>query len=360
MRSACSRLLASPRWPGWRVVIIYGLLSLWVPPEFAPYYDGAPRYHAALHRRIVAWREPSVMQYRWFVPMMAEGIHRVTGLSVHGSYVVLTVLTMWLLLVSFHLLLRRRFSTIACFAGVLVLCLAYNFASSWRYFHHYDILCMWCIVVAIEAVLRRSAWAYIGAMALLCLTKWSAAAVAVIFLAPAWFDRSINRSLRWRAIRGGAAAAALVLGSLHIPLIGIGRLFGSDGDPDYAHITHAQFVEMLLSPQAFALCLIYLLPGLISVVWGYRAMDRIWRRLLWYPLGIFICGMGAQVVIWETRTYFSAWIVFVPFMLAALFRESSDEARSLHSPDAGPTTDEAAAEGPELVEADNSDQDSLQ
>ncbi len=341
MGSACSRLLASPRWPGWRVVIIYGLLSLWFPHEFAPYYGGAPRYHAALHRRIVAWSEPSIIQYRWFVPMMAEGIHRLTGLSVQGCYVVLTVLTMWLVLVSFHMLVRRRFSPLACFAGVLMVCMAYKVASSWRYFHPYDALCMWCIIVAIEAALRRSAWLYIAALALLCLTKWVAAAVAVIFLAPAWFDQSINRLLRWQAILGGAAAAALVLGGLHIPLIGIDRLFDSDSAPLYSHITHAQFIETLLSPQAFALCLIYLLPGLIGVVWGYRAMEPIWRRLLWYPLGIFVCALGARAVIWETRTYLSAWIVFVPFVLAALFPKS-------------------VAESARPKEVDGADQDSVQ
>jgi len=57
-----------------------------------------------VRERIIAWNKPSPYHYRWLVPMMGERTHRVTGLPLRHS---LAVLTMWLVLVSFHMLLRR-------------------------------------------------------------------------------------------------------------------------------------------------------------------------------------------------------------------------------------------------------------
>jgi len=337
------------------MVIFYGLFCLWFARDMTPNLYPGYGLEGTLHHRIVTFSEPTIMQYRWFVPMIAEGIRQVTGLSERRSHMLLAALTMWLLLISFHMLLRRRFSPGASFAGGLILLMAYVVVIPSRYFHPYDILCTWCVVVAVEGILRRSVPVYVAALTLLCLTKWVAAPIAVIFLAPAWFDRSVSRSLRWPAILGSVAAVALVLGCIHIPLIGIDRYAADVTGPGYARISHAEFIGRLLDPRMFAQCVIYLLPAVIGVVWGYRAMDRTWRRLLWYPAGILLCGLAAKVVLWETRTYFAGWVVFIPYLLAALFRQSAPEQQSRGTG----LTDEATAERTKPSEVDSRGQDSV-
>ncbi len=362
-RNLHCHILASPRWPGWRIAIFYALLCLFFARHLVPFTVAGTMADSegtvtTLHERIVSWREPTIYQYRWLVPLMAEGISRVTSLSPRHSYMILAVVTMWLVLVSFHMLLRRCFSPAASLAGALIVLMAYVVTIPHMYFHPYDILCALWVVVAIEGIFRKSALVYVAALALLCLTKWVAAAVAVIFLAPAWFDHSTSRSLRWRAVLGGIAVVAIVFGALHIPLIGVDLLFKTPTTPLYAGgITTAQWVASVLDPKQFANAVVYLLPALVGVFWGYRLVASTWRRLLWYPLGILLCGLGAKIIIWETRTYFSAWVVFVPFLLAALFRASAADAHFARPPrslEPGQTRKEAGG-SPPPPEVDNTE-----
>ena len=112
LRNLHSRILASPRWPGWRVAIFYALLCLFFARHLVPFSVAGTMADSegtvtTLHERIVSWREPTIYQYRWLVPVMAEAVSQVTSLSPRHSYMILAVVTMWLLLVSFHMLLRQ-------------------------------------------------------------------------------------------------------------------------------------------------------------------------------------------------------------------------------------------------------------
>ena len=111
-RGAPSRLFASSRWPGWRIAIFYGLMCLLFSCELVPFsvawvISDSEGTTTTMRERIVAWNKPSPYRYRWLVPMMGEGIRRVTGLPLRPSFMILAVLTIRLVLVSFHMLLRR-------------------------------------------------------------------------------------------------------------------------------------------------------------------------------------------------------------------------------------------------------------
>jgi hypothetical protein len=306
--------------PGWRVVVIYATLCICSMEIIKTGGDTInPGLPGTLHQRMVTWSDPSIMQYRWFVPMIAEGIRRVGRMSEGNAYRIVAMLSMWLLLVSFHRLLLRDFTPFAALAGGGLTVVTYAAVHPGIYAHVYDPICAWCIVLAIVALRERSAAGHILAMALLSLVKWQAAAVAVVFLAPAWLaDPLISWRSRVQALLGGIAVLVVIVATVHIPLVGTDRfLHPADLTANGIDKPADNYMLVLTEPRSLGMCMMYLLPALVAVPLGYRYVDRSWRALLWYPVGILVCAVAARVFVWELRTYFSAWIVFIPFILAA-------------------------------------------
>jgi hypothetical protein len=312
------RFISSRRWPRAHTAALYAVLCLWFAPDLVPDLTvSAPGLTGSLHERIVTGREPSLFQSRWLVPSIVEHVRQLTGLSVANAYMLVLVPSMWVLLVSFHALLRRMFTETAAALGGAILFLAYMAPS--HFFHPYDILCCWCTVVAVEGILRKSPGCYLAAIALLGATKWVAAASTAPLLAAAWFGLGWRRRDAWIATLGSAAVVAALLG-FHCATTGLPTLLALPGvvQPPYAMPTHQQFLASVRDPASMAKVLLYLLPGLLGVARAHAALDRVWLRLLWFPMGLAAVAVAARIYVWEVRTYFPTWVVFMPFLLTSI------------------------------------------
>jgi hypothetical protein len=314
------------------IVAVYGVVSFGTAPFIVPDANYVwPGSHGTLHERIVSWTEPSIFQHRWLVPLVAESLHRASALAVPQCYLLVAVASMWLLLVTFHKLLRRQFRHRVCFAGGTFLLLAFISSRPGAFFHPYDLLCAWCVVMAVAAVLGRSIVLYALSMAVLTAVKWQAALPVIAFFTPAWFGSATTRSVTIRGVLAGGAAFILVVAAVHAPVLGWERLLHPypASPPGYAaHMTNKQLLHTFAHPTHLRFLVAYMLPAIMGVKLGYRRVTETWRRLLWYPVGLFVTALVGHVMIYETRTYFTTYVIFIPFLLTGILaRPSNDRTR---------------------------------
>ena len=221
---------------------------------------------ATYHEQVVNAEAPAPIQHRLLIPLAAEGIHHVTGLTVPDTYVLLRGLATFLNLVLFHVLLARWLPSPWPLTGTLFLAAITPLLYLGAQFQEGD---HWNLTAYLAALLvlaaRRDGWLW-PLILVAMLNREDAVYFPLLYLL-ARYDELPAGALLLRA--GGLATLALgVYGGLRVAL------------GTRAWYSEFMFIQQNLSdPMAYAMvALTFGLFGLIA--WrGLANRPAFWRRM---------------------------------------------------------------------------------